>query len=325
MRQLHLNLSIVLLGIAGAVNAQQLPYYTQFRNYQSLINPASVNSEFFLYEYNVSVQANYRAQWIAQEETPRTMQFSGEYISDFGGAFELIAGAALLQDRTGPQSLTGTYARIGSIFAKDPYQGAFSIGFSFGAVQYRVSADRLVWKDPDDPNIPENNISVSRPDIGVGLFYYRRLKNGLFTEDNIYFGLSVPQILGTEPIVQTPDNTVSLSRVPHFFGTAGWYHFINEDAFFEVSGWLKYVDGAPLNLDLMGRFQPTRTFWVGGGFNLNGIVHLEAGLNVPGFVLNDANLRIGYAFDYNISAFNIPFGTSHEITLAYMFDTYRRR
>lgn len=80
----------------GEVSAQQLPYYTQFRNFQSIINPGSVSSDFFLYEYNVSIAANYRAQWISQAETPRTAFLSGEYISDWGGAFKLMGGAMIL-------------------------------------------------------------------------------------------------------------------------------------------------------------------------------------------------------------------------------------
>ncbi len=305
------------------LSAQQLPYQTQFRNFQPLINPASVSSDFFLYEYNVSVLSSYRTQWINQPETPKTFQVSGEYVSNFGGAFELVAGATLLQDRTGPFGLTGAYGRIGSLFTKDPYLGAFGVGFSFGMVDYRVTANRIVWKDPDDPNIPLYDFAVSRPDIGVGIFYYKRLRGGYFNEDNIYFGLSVPQLLNDNSLTPVRGNLVSLVRVPHFYGTAGWYHFFNQDAFFETSLWAKYVDGAPLNVDFSGRFQPIRTFWVGAGFNLNGIVHLETGVNVPGILFDNANLKIGYAFDYNISAFGLNFGTSHELSIAILFDTYR--
>lgn len=305
------------------LSAQQLPYHTQFRQFQSLINPASINSDFFLYEYNASLSSTYRTQWINQPETPKTFQISGEFISNFGGAFELVSGATLLQDRTGPQGLTGVYGRVGSLFTNDPYFGAFSIGFSFGMVNYRVTASRIAWKDPDDPNIPLYDFSLTRPDIGVGLFYYKRLEGGYLDEDNIYFGLSVPQLLNYKTEVPVQDNEVAFQRVRHFYGTAGWYHFFNEDAFFEASLWAKYADGAPLNVDISGRFQPVRTFWVGGGFNLNGIVHLEAGLNVPGLLHEDANLKIGYAFDYNISAFGLNFGTSHELNVAILFDTYR--
>ena len=311
-----------LLVLASPLLAQQLPFYTQYRHAQAFINPASVNADFFLYEYNVNLNAAYRAQWISNQETPRTMQFSGEYITDFGGAFELVTGMMLFQDRTGPMSLNGAYGRIGSLFTRDPYFGAFGVGFSFGMAQYRVEASRIVWKDPDDPNIPLNDISVSRPDLGCGLFYYKRVGGGYFYQDNIYFGLSVPQILSPEAVVLADGRTTSIKRVPHAYFTSGWYHYFNQDAFLELSLWSKYVQGAPLNLDLNARFQPGRTIWFGAGGNINGMVHLEGGLNIPELFWKDTNFRIGYSFDYSLSAFGLPLGTSHEINIALQFDTY---
>ncbi len=319
-RLLHL---ICLFATQTAI-AQQLPYYSQFRNFQSIINPGAVHSDFFLYDYNASIQANYRAQWISQKETPRTAHLSGEFISNFDSDFELLSGLMLLNDRTGPYSVTGVFGRLGSVFAADPYFGGFSIGIGAGAVQYRIDADRIEWAHPDDPNIPDLDVAVTKMDLSVGAFYYKRLQGGFFDEDNIYAGISMPQLLGTIAEIYTPDRKVTLNRVPHLFGTAGWYHFINEEAFVEVSAWFKRVEGAPVNIDLTARIQPTRTFWAGGGFNINGIVHLEAGLNIPELFHENANVKIGYAFDYNISAFNVPFGTSHELTFALMFDTVRR-
>lgn len=321
MWKYQLSACILLCSFGGTSVAQQLPYYTQFRNYQSIINPGSVSSDYFLYEYNVSFLANYRAQWISQAETPRTAFLSGEYISNLGGAFNLMGGFMAVKDQTGPFGLTGYYGRIGSIFSGDPYFGGFGLGISAGVAEYRVSADRIVWRDPDDPRIPEFNIRKQRPDIGVGLFFYKRIEDGPLIDDNIYFGISVPQVLGIETEVIGPNNTVRIQRVPHYYGTFGWYHFFNQDGFFEISGWMKYIPGLRTNLDLMGRIQPYRNLWGGAGFNLNGIVHLEFGLNLPEFLYKDGSLKIGYAFDYNISAFDVPFGTSHEITVGYLFDT----
>lgn len=319
--RIHPLLILLLLCCSASFTliAQQLPYYTQFRNYQSIINPGSVSSDYFLYEYNISLLANYRAQWISQAETPRTAFLSGEFISNIGGAFNLLGGVMTFRDQTGPFGMTGYYGRLGSVFSGDPYFGGFSLGISAGLAEYRISADRIIWRDPNDPRIPEFNIRKTRPDIGVGAFFYKRMEDGPFIDDNIYFGISVPQVLGIETEIPNANRTVRIKRVPHYFGTFGWYHFINQDGFLEISGWIKYIPGLRANLDLMGRIQPYRNLWAGAGFNLNGIVHLEFGLNLPGFLDKNGSLKIGYAFDYNISAFDVPFGTSHEITLGYLF------
>jgi type IX secretion system PorP/SprF family membrane protein len=307
--------------------AQQLPYQTQFRQLYAYINPASVSSDYFLYEYNASVNASYRLQWAAQPQTPRTFHLAGEYIHNSGSrdaAFNLAGGAMLLRDRVGPLGLTGAYARVASLFANDPYFGAFSAGFSFGMTQYRILHDRIVWETLDDPDIPLDDISTTKPEVGLGIYYFKRLRRGKLAGDNFYAGLSVPQLWAAHVEVSSQDNSVPLTRIPHFYLTSGWYHFFNEESFFEIGVWAKYVNGAKLNVHLTGRFQPLRTFWVGGGFNPNGLMHLETGFNLPGFLAENGALKIGYAFDYNITAFDLPLGSSHELHLSYLLDTRGR-
>jgi type IX secretion system PorP/SprF family membrane protein len=318
----------ITMGLAmllfSMLQAQQLPYQTQFRQMYAYINPAAISSDYFLYEYNASINTSYRLQWAAQPQTPRTFHLSGEYIHDRDrrdAGFNLAGGAMLLRDRVGPLSLTGAYARIASLFANDPYFGAFSVGFSVGAAQYRLLKDRIVWETLDDDFIPLDDISTTKPEIGAGIYYFKRLKKGRLSGDNFYGGLSVPQLWAAHTNVNSQGNQVPITRIPHVYLTGGWYHFFNEDSFLEVGLWAKYTAGARTNVHLTGRFQPMRTFWVGGGFNPNGLVHLETGFNLPGFIAADGNLKIGYAFDYNITAFDLPLGSSHELHVTYLLDT----
>lgn len=311
--------------IAG-LNAQQLPYQTQFRQLYAYINPASISSDYFLYEYNAAINASYRLQWAAQPQTPRTFHLAGEYIHNNnarGAGFNLAGGAMLLRDRVGPLSLTGGHVRLSSLFSGDPYFGAFSAGFSLGATQYRLLHDRIVWESLNDPNIPLEDIATTKPEIGVGIYYFKRLRKGKLSGDNFYTGLSVPQLWAAHDVVNSLGKKIPITRVPHLYMTGGWYHFFNEDSFLELGFWAKYAPGAPFNVHITGRFQPMRTFWVGGGFNPNGLAHLETGFNLPGFIAPDGNLKVGYAFDYNISAFGLPLGPSHELHLSYLFDTQK--
>lgn len=313
-----------LLQLPGWVFAQQLPYQTQFRQLYSYINPASVSSDYFLYEYNTSINASYRLQWAAQPQTPRTFHMSGEYIhnnNNRDAGFNLAGGATILQDRVGPLGTTAVQARVASLFAKDPYFGAFSVGFSFGMTQYRLLHERIVWETLDDPNIPLADISTTRPELGLGAYYFKRIRKGKLRGDNFYAGVSVPQLWAAQVDVASLGNEVPVTRIPHVYLTGGWYHFFNEDSFIEVSTWAKYTNGARPNVHLTGRYQPIRPFWLGAGFNPNGLVHLETGFNLPGFLAENGSLKIGYAFDYNISAFDLPLGSSHELHLSYLFDT----
>ena len=316
--------SALLLLPFFSLRAQQLPYQTQFRQLYSYINPASVSSDYFLYEYNSSINASYRLQWAAQPQTPRTVHLSGEYIHNNAGrdaGFNLASGATLLRDRVGPISVNSFSGRIASLFAKDPYFGAFSMGFNFGMTQYQIQYDRIIWETLDDPNIPLEDVRTTRPELGVGIYYFKRIRSGRFEGDNFYGGISVPQLWAAQVDISSLGKLVPVSRVPHLYLTGGWYHFFNEESFLELAFWGKAVKGTNPNVHITGRFQPVRAFWVGGGFNINGLVHLETGFNLPGFMQENGNLKIGYAFDYNISAFDLPFGSSHELHLSYLLDT----
>jgi len=315
-------LLLLCTAFTAVLGAQQLPLFAQYRNASGLLNPASLNAEYFLYEYDLNVNVSYRSQWQSQPETPRTLQVTGEYITDFGGAVELVTGGSLLRDQTGPLGLSGGYLRLGAVLSGDPYYGALVVGFSAGLVQYRFDATEILWFDPDDPDVTQLNESLSRPDLGVGIFYHKRL-GGRRGRNNIYLGVSLPQILNARYELSVADRsrTAFLDRRRHYYFTGGWYHFFNQDTFLELSTWAKYVEGAPLNIDLNARLHPGRAFWFGLGYNPNTLVHAEAGVNVEGMFGKDSNLQIGFAFDQNFKALGYDVGSSLEFTMAVQFAT----
>ncbi len=93
--------------------AQQLPIFTQYREYQSFINPAAVSSDYFTYEYNLSFGASYRRQWLDFNDSPRNLFVRGEYVGKTQGKAHLIAGGYFLRDDTHPISFNGAYGRVG--------------------------------------------------------------------------------------------------------------------------------------------------------------------------------------------------------------------
>ncbi len=319
---LPLIFSVFCLSIPQPSAAQQWPLQKQFRQSQSIFNPAAVNTDYLLYEYNATFQASYRTQWLSYPETPRTYHLSGEYLTSTRSNFEILTGANLMQDRTGPFGFTSITGRIGATFTRDPYLGLFSAAIHVGWAQYRIDVSRIDWSDPGDPNIPINNSTVHAPDLTLGFFYSKRLSGGFFDEDNIYAGFSIPQLMNIKNRLPTLEGNIQYQHQPHYFLSGGWFHFLNEEAYIEVASWLKYTKGAPFNLDLSFRLQPLRTLWVGTGFNTNGLLHLEGGVNIPGLFMENAGMRLGYSFDYNLSALGLSLGPSHEFTLGIFLDTY---
>lgn len=228
----------------------------------------------------------------------------------------LILGGHIINDQTGPTGFTGVYGRIAGLLSDEPYDYGFVLGFSAGAVQYRVKASELILRDPGDIVTAENQQSI-RPDIGAGIFAYKRLFGRAWDEDVIYAGVSVPQSLGMEVEFEDVDDSFFMDRVPHFYGLVGMIKNTGKTSFIEPSAWIKYTEGAPVHVDANLRYQVSYHFWVGAGYSSANTIHLETGVLLGDDRGYGGNFRIGYGFDHAFTSFGPFVGTTHEINLAY--------
>ena len=294
-----------------AVEAQQLSLFTQYRENATLLNPAAVEADFLTFEYNMTGGINYRKQWAGIENSPETQSARFSYINSNLTGATIHAGGYVLNDQTGPTGYTGAYGRIGTVISQNPEDYGISVGLALGYVSYRVKVSELVLRDDGDALVGADR-SQSHPDIGLGVYGYSYLNNN----NLLYGGLSIPQLLGFDVTFEDENGDFSIARLRHYYANAGWYHFYSQESFLELSTWVKYVDGAPLNADLNLRYQlPTAPF-IGLGFSTSKNIHFEAGLNIGQATGNDKNFRVGYGFDYSVSTFGPSVGGTHEIQLA---------
>ncbi len=300
--------------------SQQLPMFTQYREYRSIINPAAITGGYLNHEHNFSAGVSYRSQWTEISSAPRTAVLHGEYMTTDYEPFNLIVGGSILHDQTGPTGFTGIYGRIGGLLSGDPYYGGISAGITIGAVQYRVNASELRVREENDILAMTDQNKVF-PDVGLGVFAYTLLEGGWFDEDHLYGGISIPQAIGLDLEFQGEDGTFSTKRVQHFYGTVGLYKYLNDDSFLEPSVWVKYAPNAPVNVDVNLRYQLSFNFWVGAGYSTANAMHLETGVVLGDNVSHQNNLRIGYGFDHSFTSFGPFAGSTHEINIAYSFQT----
>jgi len=301
-----------ILFIGSQLFAQQLPLFSQYQDNYMAINPAMVSRDYLLHEDNLSFGASHRNQWADFENSPQTQLIRGEYLYD-NGSFGLLSGGYLINDQTGPTGLTGLYGRIGGILAGDPYYGGIALGLSLGVVQYRVDTRELNLRDQDDIVAADNQQQIF-PDVGFGLYYYRRLESG---DDLIYAGVSIPQTIGLDTEFQDETGNFFLKRMQHFYAQAGIFHFLEDESYLELAGWAKYVQGAPVNISLNFRYQTNSAIWIGVGGSSAGSAHAETGLLIGEKAGFNSNIRIGYGFDYNFSSFGPAAGVTHEISVSY--------
>ncbi|MEM6320078.1 MAG: PorP/SprF family type IX secretion system membrane protein [Bacteroidota bacterium] len=307
--------SSLFLVLATSLAAQQLPLFSQYQDNYIAINPAMVSRDYLINEENLSFGASHRNQWTDFSNSPQTQLIRGEYLYE-GGGFGLLTGGYLINDQTGPTGLTGLYGRVGAILAGDPYYGGIALGLNLGLVQYRVDTRDLNLRDAGDIVAAENQMQLF-PDVGFGLYYYKRLSSGFLDDDFVYAGVSIPQTIGLDTEFVDETGNFFLKRMQHFYAQAGLFHFLEDDSFVELAAWGKYIQGAPVNISLNLRYQTNAAIWVGVGGSSAGSAHAETGVQLGSNAGFDSTIRIGYGFDYNFSSFGPAAGVTHEISVSY--------
>jgi type IX secretion system PorP/SprF family membrane protein len=288
--------------------AQQLPLFTQYREYNGIVNPASINSDYFLDDYHASFGTSLRLQWMGASRNPKTSLIRGEYFHKSNKAnFHLLTGGWLLNDQTGPTSTTNLNARIAVLRSAYPEKAGFCAGLSMGGGQFRLDANSIDFKDKSD--IVEN-ISMLYPDISLGIYGYKALSN---RNNYLYGGISIPQVFTPDLGFRNTNGDFNLQRIRHYYGTIGFNQFLGDRSFWEVSSWLKYVPNTPIQVDLNARYRLKGSFWLGLGYSTAKNLHTEVGYIIE---YKRHAFKIGYGYDNSFNGNANYFGASHEINLA---------
>lgn len=300
--------------------AQQLPLFTQYRENQALLNPASVHTDFISQSFltpNNAIGLSYRHQWAGIRDAPRT--FTGRYEHIFYD-YNMLIGGAFIKDDTGPTGITGGYFRYAYQIELGSYS-FLSIGMSTGFLQYRYQSEKGVLRDPGDLT-GLTNYNATFGEFTLGAFYKGEFGN----DDKLYGGLSFPQ-LATFTITSTEEGAKA-NRVPHIYGLIGMYKSVSDalgGIYIEPSMWIKYAGNAPVNIDTNIRFQITENFYIGTGYAIDfadkvrgNNFHMEAGVLL--YTSDISIAKIGYGFDRSITTFGPRLGATHEINLTYTWE-----
>ncbi|MBI5914420.1 MAG: PorP/SprF family type IX secretion system membrane protein [Bacteroidetes bacterium] len=319
MSRLQSYLACLFLGMASQSFSQQLSLFSQYRENQTIINPAAVGSSYLGYGQNLTFGTSYRVQWQGFEGAPTTANLRGDFLYTEGSPVSIMGGGYLINDQTGPTGFTGLYGRIGGVLSDDPYYGGISVGLSFGMVQYRVNTSDIRLRQSGDILSGDDQNKIF-PDVGVGVFAYRKLDGGGFDGDYVYGGISVPQVIGLDLMFQDGNGEFYTRRIQHFYGMLGFYKFFKDEGFLEPSVWVKYAPNAPVNADFNLRYQMAQSFWIGVGGSTSKAMHVEAGFLLGENLGFDNTLRIGYGYDYSFSTFGPYTGGAHEINISYALE-----
>jgi type IX secretion system PorP/SprF family membrane protein len=294
-----------LSGLIG-LSAQQLPLFTQYREYAGILNPASIPHDYLWYECNLSFALSHRKQWINNVDGPSTQVLRGDYLW-LRDNVHPIMGGYLLNDQAGRALTTGAYTRMGMLFSDSPLEYGFSAALSVGAARYGLNLIGGQVRDPSDPMLAEAHSKIF-PDVGLGIFGYTTLGNKL-----LYGGLSVPQVLGFNLNFRGRDSkeNITFRRVQHFYANGGIKISLQDDySFIECSTWVRYISGLPPSFDANFRYQISEFFFLGAGMSSTKVAHLDTGVLFG----EERKIRISIGADLPFTPTSAYFGSAIEAT-----------
>jgi type IX secretion system PorP/SprF family membrane protein len=309
----------ILLCSLFNVNAQQIPFYSQYTFSPFVLNPAAAGAD----GYTTIILTN-RNQWLGIEGAPKVYSasvqtrvmkrshiFKNSYVKRrnkgvfhsgrVGLGFNAYNFHAGQIDQTGTQF---TYAY--HLFVNNISQ--LSMGLSLGFLKYKINVDNLKLIDNTDDPIYNSKISLFIPDANIGVYY---------SDQNKFIGLSILQLL--QASVNFGLYEGENFRIYRQFYLVGGYKFIlNEKDALESSFYLKSSGQLNLQTDVSLKFIHNSKFWIGLGFRYGMTFIGSTGVNIDRFYFS-------YAYDYSPKGLlNYSYG-SHEVMLALKLGNNIRR
>jgi len=320
---------IVILALFASFTAfsQQKPQYTQYIFNQYLLNPALSGIENY-----IDFKGGYRKQWSGITDAPQTSFVSAHWAlgdnqlwSNALTAFPEQTGNPMdrnymqnymsspshhgmgvtaVLDKTGPvKRLDANVTYAYHLQLSNNFN--LSAGVAAGISSISLDVNALTFDTPYDPALNRALINQVKPDLSIGLWLYGA---------RMFAGVSVQQIL-PQKLSFTGENSYNLGKeVPHYFATAGYRFFVDEEISAIPSVMVKYVSPAPVSVDLNMKLAFKDKVWLGGSYRKDDSFSAMAGFNIGKMV------NLTYSYDFSTSALNQVSNGSHEIVLGLMLN-----
>ena len=281
-----------------ATYGQQQVMFTQY-----MFNGLAINPAYAGIHEGLSASILWREQWVGFEGAPSTQTLSlhspiGQSSASYGGM--------IIRDKIGVTEQIGAMgAAAYRIFISE--DARLSFGLQASMTNFR--ADYIDSTTGSDPLLSQSNINEFKPNFGFGLLYH---------SDKYYLGFSIPQMLN-QSFDQTNESSES-QLVRHYFLTGGVVIDLNPDFKLKPNVLIKYVKGAPVQLDLNLNLLIKEIVWVGASYRSFDSIDLLMQLQLT------PRLQLGYAYDLSTSSeLRSVNSGSHEIMLNYVFQLTKTR
>jgi type IX secretion system PorP/SprF family membrane protein len=269
--------------------AQQDAHYSQYMFNGLLINPAMAGSKDA-----ISGSVFSRRQWIGMNGAPDYQSVSVHAPFSYN---RIGAGMIILRESIFSEDFL-TLGFCGS-YKINLRQGWLSFGMQGGFKQYRFNPDNLEVKDGNDKVLLDKSGSLN-PDFGAGVYYQKK---------KYYIGISAQHLI--------PSASTSIFRMRmHGYLTGAYKITLTDKVNLIPSAMVKAVTGISPQLDLTCHLKFKESFWGGISWRSSDAAAIQAGLSLESiFPRLHQSMKLGYAYDFNITKISKVLGDSHEIML----------
>jgi len=281
-----------LLLVSVSANAQQDAIYSQY-----MFNPFAINPAYAGSRDAMSGVLLMREQWRGIEGAPSTQTFS---VHAPISKQKMALGLNLFNDGLGPTRNTGflaTYAyhlKLG--------KGKLSFGLRGGIFASRFDRTLLSYQDQTDKFANLGTAQALTPTFDFGSYFYTQ---------RFYAGLSVSHLMENQ--INYPDLPqdayTTMSR--HFMFATGAAIELGPNTVFKPSALVKYVQNAPVNIDINASFLFRKVLWLGASYRTDKGIVLLTEVNITDY------LRIGYSYDIVLNNLKRFTTGTHELMVGF--------
>lgn len=305
MRVLPIGLLLFIPAFRSAAQADA--QFTQYWAVPTYYNPAAVGSSDY-----VRIRGGFKMQWVGISNAPRTFLGAADMPIKLGKKHRLGVGLLFNQESIGLFSNMGVNAQV--CYKFNFLKGSLAVGLQPGFYNTKFKGSDVYipegddYHQPDDPDLPHNDVSGNAFDLSAGLRYAHK-----------YFsvGISMLHILEPELVMdseggsdhETVEYSAVLPRQAYF--TADGNIPLKNSLFSLQPSMLVRTDFNNFSAEVTMRATYNRFISFGLGYRYKEAISAMVAAEFKNFFL-------GYAYDYPMSAINKASSGSHEIVAGYM-------
>lgn len=282
---------ILLLNSKIIISQQETQHSMYFFN-PVLLNPAYAGSQEAL-----QITGTSRDQWTGLAGAPKTQVLSLHTPIKFKN---VGVGFTVLNDELGVTKNTGLYGDFSYSLKLNKKNDQLAFGLKLGFDFMRQDFSTLRINDNTD-DLYTNNLRTNKNlfNTGAGIYYYGKRH---------YLGVSTPRLIKNK--INTTQ-TQSAIQENHYYMFGGVVFKINPAINLRPSFIVKYVKSAPLSIEGNISVLFYDKIWLGMMYRHKAATGLNIMYNI------NQNIRIGYAYDYQLTTIQKFSQGSHEIMLGF--------